>query len=113
MRDYAQAAEKADIVIGQVGAWSNPISLDEKIRNAGLEKNIRGLRLAEDIGALCCVNASGSLGKTLMDEHPGNLTEDSGNTEESPLILQAAMVDEQPVWIPDLDKLERMLVSDA
>jgi sugar phosphate isomerase/epimerase len=77
VRDYAQAAEKADIVIGQVGAWSNPISLDEKVRRHGLTRNIQGLQLADDIGAICCVNASGSLGKTLMDEHPGNLTEDT------------------------------------
>ena len=77
VRDYALAAKKADIVIGQVGAWSNPISLDETVRKQGLAKNVQGLQLADDIGALCCVNASGSLGKTLVDEHPGNLTEDT------------------------------------
>ena len=52
VRDYVQAAEKADIVIGQVGAWSNPISLDEKVRKHGLERNVQGLQLADDIGAL-------------------------------------------------------------
>ena len=77
VRAYAQAAQKADIVIGQVGAWSNPISLDEKIRKQGVEKNIQGLQLADEIGALCCVNASGSLGAQLKTEHPGNLTEDT------------------------------------
>ncbi len=77
VRAYARAARDADIVIGQVGAWSNPISLNEKIRTQGLEKNIRGLRLADEIGARCCINASGSLGEQLSSEHPGNLTEDT------------------------------------
>ncbi|MFV2065395.1 MAG: sugar phosphate isomerase/epimerase family protein [Pirellulales bacterium] len=77
VRHYGQAAKEADIAIAQVGAWSNPISLDDKIRKQGLERNIRGLQLADEIGALCCVNASGSLGERLSSEHRDNLTEET------------------------------------
>ena len=56
-------------MIGQVGAWSNPISLVDKIRKQGLERNIQGLQLADEIDALCCVYASGSLGKQLKSSH--------------------------------------------
>src|SRR5262245_2152703 len=35
---YARAAEEADIVIAEVGAWSNPISPNETIRTEALKK---------------------------------------------------------------------------
>lgn len=59
---YARAAAAADIVIGEVGAWSNPLSPDEATRRAARETCIAGLDLAERIGARCCVNIVGSRG---------------------------------------------------
>lgn len=59
---YAQAAREADIVIAEVGAWSNPLSQDEKIRREAREFCKRQLELADKIGAVCCVNIAGSLG---------------------------------------------------
>lgn len=59
---YAQAAQEADIVIAEVGAWSNPLSSDEKIRREAREFCKRQLELADKIGAVCCVNIAGSLG---------------------------------------------------
>ena len=53
IRAYKEAAAKADIVISEVGTWSNPISPDEQARNEALEKCINGLRLADEIGAAC------------------------------------------------------------
>jgi len=75
VKAYEQAAHKADIVIAEVGAWSNPISPDEKTRNAALEKCRRGLALAEKIGARCCVNITGSRGPQWDGPSPENLTE--------------------------------------
>ena len=75
IRSYSEAARRADIIIAQVGAWSNPISLDPEIREKGLEKSIQGLQLADEIRAICCVNAGGSLGEQLKSEHPKNLTD--------------------------------------
>ena len=59
---YAKAAADADIVIAEVGAWSNPLSPQEDERKAALEKCKAGLALADRIGARCCVNISGSRG---------------------------------------------------
>ena len=59
---YAQAAKAADIVIAEVGAWSNPLSPDAATRAAALDKCKKGLALAERIGARCCVNIAGSRG---------------------------------------------------
>lgn len=36
--DYRKAAAKNDIIIAEVGAWSNPISPDEATAKAALEK---------------------------------------------------------------------------
>jgi sugar phosphate isomerase/epimerase len=60
---YASAARQNDIVIAEVGAWSNPLSPDNATRNAAFEKCKKALALAEAIGALCCVNISGSRGE--------------------------------------------------
>jgi len=60
IKAYKQAAERADIVISEVGAWSNPIDPDAVKASAGIEKNIHSLQLADEIGANCCVNISGS-----------------------------------------------------
>jgi sugar phosphate isomerase/epimerase len=73
---YASAAKKADIIIAEVGAWSNPISPDEKMRKDALEKCRTQLALADRIGANCCVNISGSRNPTDWDgPHKDNLTE--------------------------------------
>ena len=60
---YAQAAREADIVIAEVGAWSNPLSQDDKTRREAREFCKRQLELADKVGAVCCVNIAGSLGE--------------------------------------------------
>jgi sugar phosphate isomerase/epimerase len=77
---YREAAENADIIIAEVGAWSNPISPDEAERKAALENCIRKLELADRIQARCCVNVSGSMAVgegSYGLPHPGNLTKDT------------------------------------
>lgn len=74
---YEQAALKADIVIAEVGAWSNPLSDDPTARNAALEKCRRALWVADRIGARCCVNIAGSRGPQWDGPHPDNLTEET------------------------------------
>jgi sugar phosphate isomerase/epimerase len=63
VKAYEEAAAKADIIIAEVGAWSNPISPDEAKRKAALEKCRTQLALADRIGARCCVNIAGSRGE--------------------------------------------------
>lgn len=72
---YKNAAQRANIVIAEVGAWSNPIDPDETKRKAALEKCIKSLQLADEIGANCCVNISGSRNpEKWAGPHPENLT---------------------------------------
>jgi sugar phosphate isomerase/epimerase len=71
---YARAAQAAGIVIAEVGAWSNPLSPDDAIRNAAIALCQEQLALAERIGARCCVNITGSRGAQWDGPHPDNLT---------------------------------------
>lgn len=63
IRAFRKAATEADIVIAEVGAWSNPLSPDESVRLAAIQYNKEQLALADRIGARCCVNISGSRGE--------------------------------------------------
>jgi len=71
---YLKAAEEADIVIAETGAWSNPLSPDEDERISALRKCKRQLALAQALGARCCVNISGSRGRNWAGPHPLDLT---------------------------------------
>ena len=74
---YIEAAKKADIVIAEVGAWSNPVSIDDAERQAALERCRTQLALANRVGANCCVNISGSRGPKWDGPHPDNLIDDT------------------------------------
>lgn len=60
IKAYQTAAAKNDIVIAEVGAWSNPIDPDQGKAGKAIQKCIDSLALADEIGASCCVNVSGS-----------------------------------------------------
>ena len=72
---FVDAAAKAGIVLAEVGAWSNPISPDEKTRAAAIHLNCERLALAERIGACCCVNIAGACGSQWDGPHPDNLSD--------------------------------------
>jgi len=75
IRAYAMAAEEADIVIAEVGAFgNNPISLDEGVREEGIRTCQERLAVADEIGAKCAVNVSGSRSDSWAGHHPDNLT---------------------------------------
>jgi sugar phosphate isomerase/epimerase len=77
IKKYAHAALQADIVIAEVGAWSNPISPDEGEKSTALEKCKANLLLADKIGARCCVNIAGSRGQKWDGPDPADLTEET------------------------------------
>lgn len=72
---YAKAAAEADVVIAEVGAWSNPLSPDAAKAKQGRDKCIASLALGERIGARCCVNIAGSVGQSWHGPDAGDLTE--------------------------------------
>jgi sugar phosphate isomerase/epimerase len=73
VRQYADAAAAADIVIAEIGAWSNPLSADEPTRAAALELCKTRLELADRVGARCCVNLAGTRADSWDGPHHGNL----------------------------------------
>ncbi len=74
---FVKAAEDADIIISEVGAWSNPISPDDQERRKAIEKNVSSLALADEIGAKCCVNIAGSRGPSWSGPHEENLSKET------------------------------------
>jgi sugar phosphate isomerase/epimerase len=77
VRAYEDAAARADIVIAEVGAWSNPLSPNDAQRRTALAHCAAQLALAERIGARCCVNISGSRGAQWDGPDAANLTDET------------------------------------
>ena len=77
IKAFEKAAREANIVISEVGAWSNPISRNEKERNDAIKKCKDALALADQIGAGCCVNISGSRGEQWDGPDPENISPDT------------------------------------
>ena len=72
---YADAARRHGLVIAEIGVWNNLLDRSPARREANLRYAVEQLRLADRVGAMCCVNISGSLGSTWDGPHPDNLTE--------------------------------------
>jgi len=71
-RDYLQCIRDSGLVIGEVGIWKNVLARDEKERQAAIDYSVRQLELAEEVGANCCVNISGSVSAVWDGYHPDN-----------------------------------------
>lgn len=69
-RDYAQCCRDNDLLIGEVGVWRNVMARDPAEREKNIAYAIRQLELAEEVGANCCVNISGSPGDLWDGYHP-------------------------------------------
>ena len=77
VKAYTKAAAQANIIIAEVGAWSNPLSSNTQERKTALEKCRKQLALADRIGARCCVNISGSRGPQWAGPSEKNLTDET------------------------------------
>lgn len=53
-------AAKNNLIIAEVGAWSNPISPNDDEKKKAIDYCCQQLDLADRIGANCCVNIAGS-----------------------------------------------------
>lgn len=65
--DYVDAARNAGLVIAEVGIWKNVFAIVPKEREEARERARRQLKLADEIGALCCVNVAGTYGGPVWD----------------------------------------------
>ncbi len=65
--DYVDEAKKNDLTIAEVGIWRNVFAIDRKEREEARERAIGQLRLADQIGAKCCVNVAGTFGGPMWD----------------------------------------------
>ena len=60
IRAVAAAFAQEGVVISEVGRWVNLLDADTEKRRANLKLVTEGLALAEEVGALCCVDIAGS-----------------------------------------------------
>jgi sugar phosphate isomerase/epimerase len=75
IRALKAAFAKHGVVIAEVGRWVNLLEADADRRRANLKQVTEGLALAEEIGALCCVDIAGSFNaKVWYGPHPDNLS---------------------------------------
>ncbi len=74
---HVDAARRADVVIAEVGAWSNPLSPDDAVREKAMDYCRRRLDLADRVGARCCVNIAGSRGEKWDGPAAADLTDDT------------------------------------
>ena len=79
IRSYREEAKKSNIIIAEVGAWCNTLDPDESARKEAVKKNIEALQLADEIGAVCCVNISGARGSIWDGPYAGNYSKETFN----------------------------------
>lgn len=75
-KGYINCAKLNNITIGEVGIWRNPISPNETESKRNIEYCKERLALAEELGANCCVNITGSRGEIWDGFYKENYDED-------------------------------------
>ncbi len=63
IENYRVQAEKHELMIAEVGIWRNALAEDPKEQQAVMDYSIAQLKLADSLGARCCVNVAGAAGK--------------------------------------------------
>ena len=72
IRSFRDEAGRNNIIIAEAGVWNNMLDPDESKRKENIRKNIETLKMADEIGAKCCVNISGARGEIWDGPYPGN-----------------------------------------
>lgn len=57
---YKNAADEQNLIIAEVGVWKNTLAKDKNERQKWIEYAINQLKMADEIGAVCCVNVAGT-----------------------------------------------------
>jgi sugar phosphate isomerase/epimerase len=92
LKAIREAFAKQNIVIAEVGAWRNIMTPDLAARKANLDYVISQMAVAEEVGARCCVDITGSFdAATLSGPHPKNQSQEfiDGTVENCRKIVDA------------------------
>lgn len=77
LKAIRDAFAKQNIVIAEVGAWRNLMTPDLGARKTNLDYVISQMAVAEEVGARCCVDITGSFdAATLSGPHPENQSQE-------------------------------------
>jgi sugar phosphate isomerase/epimerase len=77
IRAFSEAFSRKNVVIAEVGRWVNLMDRNPEKQKANLAQVTEGLALADEIGALCCVDIAGSRSPVeWYGPHPENLGKD-------------------------------------
>lgn len=88
---YLDCARANDLLIGEVGIWKNLFSPDKAEAEAAFAWSVQQLALADEVGANCCVNISGSCGDYWDGYHPDNYSKE---TYEKIVTISQRIIDE-------------------
>ena len=75
--EYKEAAEKAGLMIAEVGIWRNALAADPDERAGNMDYCVNQLRLADFLGARCCVNVAGAFGPVWDGGYRANFTKEA------------------------------------
>ena len=75
---YRKAAEQEGLIIAEVGIWKNVLAVDNREREEAVAYSINQLKMADEIGAKCCVNIVGTPHGPIWDGgYPGNFSKET------------------------------------
>jgi len=77
IKSFRIEAARNNIIIAEAGVWNNMLDPDEAKRKENIRKNVETLKLADEIGAMCCVNISGARGEIWDGPYPGNYAKET------------------------------------
>lgn len=75
VRAMREAFARHDVVVAEVGAWGHVLHPDPEVARRNRERVVERLALADEIGARCCVDYTGTYGEGWY--HPKNLSEEA------------------------------------
>ncbi len=74
--EYKEAADKAGLSVAEVGIWRNALSSDPQEKEQNIDYCVEQLRLADYVGARCCVNVAGTTGPIWDGAYKENFSDD-------------------------------------
>jgi len=78
IREIRRTFKKHDVLIAEVGAWCNLISVNNSERKKNFKLVSERLALTDEVGARCCVDFIGTLDPdSVYGPHPDNLSRDT------------------------------------